>query len=191
MIPDRAKTMLLTIIAAVIVFIAAVSMTLPNNQRSINMTGFTLTSETFQEGDFLNIEQAYSMCGGQNISPELSWAGAPSGAKSFALVVHDPDAPVENGWYHWIVANIPLDKTNFQKGEQISFPLAPGRTSYGEMTYGGPCPPPGHGKHRYNFTIYALNIPAIALSPSPVETEKLIKSHSIGHASIMGYYERM
>src|SRR5579862_4381049 len=92
---------------------------------------FTIASSTFKPNDALPITTVATDCGGSNVSPELHWNNAPAGTKSFALIVHDPDAPVPGGYYHWAVANIP--------GSAIA--LGSGTTRY--PGYYGPCPPVG------------------------------------------------
>ena len=79
--------------------------------------GLTLTSSEFEEGDYLADEQVFAGfgCEGQNVSPSLSWSGAPAGTKSFALTVYDPDAPTGSGWWHWVVVNLPPTTTSLPK----------------------------------------------------------------------------
>jgi Raf kinase inhibitor-like YbhB/YbcL family protein len=119
---------------------------------------FKLTSSdlkgTFQQSQIFN---AFG-CTGGNVSPQLSWSGAPAGTKSFALTVFDPDAPTGSGWWHWVVVNIPASTTQLASGASgKSMPAGSleTRTDFGKPGYGGPCPPPGK-PHRYIFTIYAL-----------------------------------
>ena len=80
--------------------------------------GMTLTSGEFSDGDYLVNEQVFAGfgCEGRNVSPSLSWSGAPAGAKSFALTVYDPDAPTGSGWWHWVVVNLPAATTSLPKG---------------------------------------------------------------------------
>ena len=89
------------------------------------MTDFKLTTASFNDGDTLPYEQIYKGhgCDGGNISPDLKWENAPADTKSFAIIMHDPDAPVKNGWYHWIVLNIPSEITGFEKGQKIKSPM--------------------------------------------------------------------
>jgi len=160
---------------------------------TIGMAGkFTLSSDTIKDGAMLASEQVFNGfgCTGGNISPDLAWSNPPDNTKSYALIVHDPDAPVENGWYHWVVINIPVAKTSLAKGEKIAAPALECRTSFGKSGYGGACPPKGHGKHRYIFTIYALDTAQIAPKQEPTEIEKLIAPHILDKASIMAYYDR-
>jgi Raf kinase inhibitor-like YbhB/YbcL family protein len=105
-------------------------------------------------------------CTGKNISPPLRWTGAPSGTKSFALTVYDPDAPTGSGWWHWVVYNIPATVTELAQGAgnpggKLPAGAMQGRTDFGSAAYGGPCPPGGDKPHHYIFTVYALKVEKI------------------------------
>lgn len=104
-------------------------------------------------------------CEGENVSPTVIWQGAPAGTKSYAVTVHDPDAPTGgSGWWHWLVINIPGDMHGLQQGagDPAARKLPKGvgqvRTDFGKAGWGGPCPPPGDKAHRYVFTVYALKV---------------------------------
>lgn len=120
-----------------------------------------LTSSTFDDGATIPEKCAYSACGGTNLSPDLQWSDAPSGTQSYALLCHDPDAPTGTGFYHWVLFNIPAETTRLPAGAGgtasggLPRGAVAGFTDYGEVGYGGPCPPPGPA-HHYNFTLYAL-----------------------------------
>ena len=127
----------------------------------------TLTSASFQDGDYLSndhvLSEAYGFgCAGGNRSPQLSWSGAPEGTQSFALTCFDPDAPTGSGFWHWVVVNIPKDVTSLDAGagDPAGGSLPTGalqvRTDFGAPGYGGPCPPEGDRPHRYIFTVWAL-----------------------------------
>ncbi len=154
---------------------------------------FQLTSDDVKQNQMLNENQVYNAhgCNGKNISPQLAWFNAPQDAKSFAVVCHDPDAPHANGWYHWLVVNIPASVHEIKAGEKINGALET-LTSYNENAYGGACPPVGHGIHHYNFTVYALDEAKldVAADTAPVEVEKLIKAHALAQATLTGLYER-
>ena len=130
-------------------------------------------------------------CDGENKSPQLSWVNAPSNTQSFAIICHDPDAPRENGWYHWLVVNIPKNVSSIKRGEKIYFALET-LTDFGTVGYGGACPPVGHGKHRYNFTVYALNTEKLDVSANskPLEVEALVKKYAIAKSTITALFER-
>jgi Raf kinase inhibitor-like YbhB/YbcL family protein len=161
--------------------------------------GFRLTSSDFAAGGKLAEAQAFNGfgCNGKNSSPALSWSGAPAGTKSFALLVHDPDAPTNSGWWHWTVYNIPADTTSLaaDAGDPHNHLLPPGavqgRTDFGNPGYGGPCPPPGK-PHRYIFRLYALKVAKLELPADA--TAALISYHArtqaLGSAELTGLYGR-
>ncbi|WP_160153096.1 YbhB/YbcL family Raf kinase inhibitor-like protein [Microbulbifer sp. ALW1] len=160
---------------------------------------FTLSSTTIAEGERLRRAQLYSGpdCGGENISPQLSWRGAPEGTRSYALVMHDPDAPKEGGWWHWIVFNIPAGVTDLPEGAgELKAGLIPeatqSRTDFGSPGYGGACPPEGHGDHRYQFKVYALNIEQLPLgdNSSVAEVIALINSSKLAEATLEAKFGR-
>ena len=103
-------------------------------------------------------------CGGGNLSPALQWRGAPAGTKSFAITVFDPDAPTGSGWWHWVLYNIPASVDRLPRGagdparQLHPIGAVEGRTDFGTMGYGGPCPPKGSRAHHFVFTVYALDI---------------------------------
>ena len=114
----------------------------------------TLTSPDIAPGAKIADEQVFNGfgCTGGNISPALSWSGAPKDTKSFALSVYDPDAPTGSGFWHWVVFNIPPDVTSLPKNAgNLKAGEAPkgavqSRTDFGVPGYGGPCPPQGRSR---------------------------------------------
>ncbi|OLB89411.1 MAG: phosphatidylethanolamine-binding protein [Thaumarchaeota archaeon 13_1_40CM_38_12] len=125
-------------------------------------------------------------CDGADLSPPLSISGVPKSAKSLALIVDDPDAP-SGTFTHWTVWNIPADKSQFAKGEKISFPQ--GKTSFGKTGYGGPCPP--SGTHRYFFKIYSLDtLLDLNESSKKADLEQAMKDHIIEQVTLVGKYSR-
>ncbi len=102
-------------------------------------------------------------CTGGNESPAIKWTGAPKDTQSFALIVHDPDAPTGVGFFHWTIVNLPKTTTGLAANASATG-LPAGAlqayTDYGMSKYGGPCPPPGPA-HRYIFTVYALKTPKL------------------------------
>ncbi|WP_299599648.1 YbhB/YbcL family Raf kinase inhibitor-like protein [uncultured Microbulbifer sp.] len=131
---------------------------------------FRLASTTLKSGGRMTKAQVYYGfgCSGENISPELHWQGAPQGTRSFAVVMHDPDAPTGSGWWHWVVFNIPATVTALPEGAgDPKSGLIPeaiqSRTDFGSPGYGGACPPEGHGDHRYQFRVYALKVEQLQL----------------------------
>jgi Raf kinase inhibitor-like YbhB/YbcL family protein len=125
---------------------------------------FALKSSDVAPNATLTQEQVFNGfgCTGKNISPALSWSGAPAGTQSYALTVYDPDAPTGSGWWHWVIVNIPATANSIAKGagtvDGKSLPQGSQqvRTDFGAYGFGGACPPPGDKPHRYIFTLYAL-----------------------------------
>jgi Raf kinase inhibitor-like YbhB/YbcL family protein len=122
----------------------------------------TLTSPDVKNGESIAMEQVANIfgCKGGNLSPALSWKGAPKSAKSFALSIYDPDAPTGSGFWHWVVFNIPVSTTSLPKNASASGMPAgavQSRTDYGINGYGGPCPPPGPA-HHYHIKVFAEDV---------------------------------
>jgi Raf kinase inhibitor-like YbhB/YbcL family protein len=150
----------------------------------------SVSSSAFKQGQ--RIPTQYT-ADGANVSPPLSWGTPPAGTKSFALICEDPDAPAGT-WIHWIVYDIPANKTELPQGVSAQKALSDGTkqgiTSFHRVGYGGPSPPPGK-PHRYFFRIYALNSmsglePGIDLA----KFNNLVRTHKIAEAEIMGTYGR-
>ncbi|MCA0900505.1 YbhB/YbcL family Raf kinase inhibitor-like protein [Microbulbifer agarilyticus] len=131
---------------------------------------FALTSTDYAEGDTLRPAQLYYGlgCNGENLSPHLAWSGAPTGTRSFAVVMEDVDAPAAIDAWHWVVFNIPAEVTELPAGSgDPKVGLVPeaiqSRSSFGDPGYAGACPPAGQGAHRYQFRVYALKVEQLAL----------------------------
>ena len=138
-------------------------------------------------------------CSGKNISPALSWSGAPKETRSFALFVHDPDAPTGGaGWWHWLVIDIPADVKELKKdaGKSDGTHLPAGAvqiaTDFGTPGWGGPCPPVGDKPHRYVFTLHALKVAKLELpkGASASLAGFMVNANSIAKASLIGKYGR-
>jgi Raf kinase inhibitor-like YbhB/YbcL family protein len=159
---------------------------------------FTLTSHAFNYGGTIPHQQAYTQCGGRNTSPELEWKGAPAQTQTFALTVFDPDARNGQGWWHWVVFNIPSTVTKLQAGAGAGngslMPQAAvqGRNDFETVGYGGPCPPPGNPPHHYHFTLYAVDQHIDGLSPlsSGPTLVKAIRDHVLAKTELVGLYGR-
>jgi len=147
---------------------------------------FTVTSNSFKDGDYLPKDFILSAdfgfgCAGGNKSPHLKWSGAPVGTKSFAITCYDPDAPTGSGFWHWVVVNIPatVSELKLDAGNPKSGLLPKGalqtRTDFGKPGYGGPCPPEGHGPHRYQFTVFAVK-------------EEALQVNADTSAAVVGFY---
>jgi Raf kinase inhibitor-like YbhB/YbcL family protein len=162
---------------------------------------FTLSSSDFAPGGTLADEQAFDGmgCTGSNLSPQLRWSGAPAGTKSFAILLHDPDAPTGGaGWWHWIAFDIPASATELPKGagkaDGSQMPRGAGTVpnDYGLPGYGGPCPPEGDKAHRYVFTVYALKVDKLGVPKDANASTAgfMINANALAKASITGMYAR-
>lgn len=159
---------------------------------------FTLSSPVLKENGNLANNQVFNGfgCSGANISPALSWFGAPAGTKSFAVTVYDPDAPTGSGWWHWVLFNLPADTHELPAGAgTVARHLLPAtamqsRTDFGKPGYGGPCPPKGDKPHHYIFTVYALKTDKIDLDAdaSPAMVGFYLNQHKLATATLTGLY---
>ena len=161
---------------------------------------FKLTSKDLKEGAAIADKHAFNSfgCTGTNESPELTWTDPPAGTKSFALMVHDPDAKTGSGWWHWVVYNIPATEKSLPAGAGKADNSAmvkgavQGNTDFGTPGYGGPCPPPGTGVHHYNFTLFALKVDKLEI-PANATAAFVgfnVVSNSLGSAKLTGTYNR-
>jgi len=138
-----------------------------------------LRSNDFNEGDMI---PSKFTCEGQDINPHLAWDDVPEGAKSFALIFDDPDAP-SGTFVHWLVKDISADAREIQ---QDSVPGTQVANSWGKEDYGGPCPP---ALHRYFFRLYALDVETFEAN-SKAEFYKQVEEHAIAKAELMGKFQR-
>jgi len=167
---------------------------------AVQAAGFTLSSPTIKPGSMLTDAQVFKGfgCEGKNISPALKWSGAPSGTKSYAVTVYDPDAPTGSGWWHWVVYNIPASAAELPEGaggadgKGLPAGTAQGRTDFGAPGFGGACPPAGDKPHRYIFTVYALKTDKIdaPADASAALVGFMINANKLGKASFEAKYGR-
>jgi Raf kinase inhibitor-like YbhB/YbcL family protein len=149
-----------------------------------------LTSPAFLQGAEI---PSYYTSEGENVSPELSWQDAPRQTKSFALVVHDPDAPMPGGFAHWVLYNIPPETGHIEDkvpAEMSSLALGvQGKNDGGKIGYIGPAPP--SGTHRYFFRLFALD-QMLDLPPGATHRQlsAATKGHILAQAELMGTYEK-
>ncbi len=158
-------------------------------EKEVNtMEKITVSSEAFKEGEAIPLEYT---CDGKDVSPPLSWKGVPENAKSLALIMDDPDAPMGT-FVHWVLFNIPSDTTTLPKGIPRNQTLADGSsqgmTDFGRTGYGGPCPP--RGTHRYYFKVYALDTMLDLRSATKQQLENAMKGHVLAQGELMGRYAR-
>jgi Raf kinase inhibitor-like YbhB/YbcL family protein len=161
---------------------------------------FLLSSPDFMEGSVLQQEQVLNGfgCTGGNRSPELRWSGIPTGTKSFAITVYDPDAPTGSGWWHWVVFNIPATVRSLAGNSgDVNLSVLPvgaiqSRTDFGTAGFGGACPPAGDGEHRYEFTVWALDVEALPLDAAAPAAMVgfFLNQHQLGRAVITAVYGR-
>jgi Raf kinase inhibitor-like YbhB/YbcL family protein len=154
------------------------------------MAQLMLKSSAFADGQALPAEFT---CDGADQSPPLEWSEPPSGTKSFALVVDDPDAP-SGTFRHWGAFNIPAVARELAPGagNQDEGLMAQARNDFGKPGYGGACPPPGHGPHHYRFKLMALNVDKLEVGngASIKDVEAAAEKHLVGRAELTGIYER-
>ena len=116
-------------------------------------------------------------CDGADRSPPLQWTDPPDGTRSFVLIVDDPDAP-KGIFRHWGVYDLPKDLRQLDAGagNQESADFRQARNDFGRIGYGGPCPPRGHGPHRYRFRLFALDVEKLLVGLRPrVEVEQVLE----------------
>ena len=164
---------------------------------------FKVTSSSFKDGDYLGAEHILSAdfgfgCAGGNKSPHLAWSGAPAGTKSFAVTCFDPDAPTGSGFWHWVEVNIPAGTTSLalDAGNAKAALMPKGalqtRTDFGAPGYGGPCPPEGHGPHRYVFTVFAVKQDALPVNADTSAAIVGFQLHfnTLAKATLTGLFKR-
>jgi Raf kinase inhibitor-like YbhB/YbcL family protein len=154
------------------------------------LSDMQLTSPAFGQGDAIPARHTGE---GDDISPELSWTRAPKGTRGFAVVCHDPDAPLLSpggtyGFVHWVLYNIPASADGLAEG---AGDFTAGRNDFGRSGYGGPMPPPKHGQHRYYFWVLALDRethlkPGLTLWELLAQIEPMV----IGMNRLVGTYQR-
>ena len=140
-----------------------------------------LTSPAFENGS--NIPSKFT-CEGLDINPELIIEGIPAQAKSMALIVDDPDAPMKT-WVHWVIYDMPP----VNKIAENSVPGKQGINDFRRKNWGGPCPP--SGTHRYYFKIYALDkMLGFDEGINKAALEKAMEGHTLAKAELVGLYKR-
>jgi phosphatidylethanolamine-binding protein (PEBP) family uncharacterized protein len=138
------------------------------------LLALVLTTTTFTPGGTVPMSMVAVPCGGQNVAPALHWSDPPRGVVSWALIVHDPDAPHPGGFYHWV-----------EYGSHLS---QSGTNDTGATGYFGPCPPPGK-VHHYHFTLYALDTTIV--SAKPLTAPQLLArmhGHILAQTTLIGTY---
>jgi Raf kinase inhibitor-like YbhB/YbcL family protein len=132
-------------------------------------------------------------CEGENISPEFYGADAPKETKSFVLILHDPDAPRDNAFTHWLLYDIPPNVTRIREDLPKQAPVADsglqGKNDSGKLGYTGPRPP--SGRHRYFALLYALR-KQIGLPPgaTAMEVKMALEGKVIEQTELMRTFTR-
>jgi Raf kinase inhibitor-like YbhB/YbcL family protein len=150
-----------------------------------------LWSTAFDEGAML---PPHFTCDGDGVSPPLEWDDVPDGTQSFALVCEDPDAP-RGLFIHWLLYNLSAGSRELEEGipgdEVLSNGARQGTNSFGDIGYGGACPPKGDREHRYTFKLYALDTD-LAVGPGASREELLtaMRNHVLADTQLVGKYKR-
>ena len=149
---------------------------------------FQLIIDAFSESAW--IPKKYT-CEGQDRSPALAWSGEPDATHSYTLIMDDPDAPAGT-WNHWLLWDIPAATHALPERFSTGSTGHSGTNDFGKPGYGGPCPPRGHGPHRYYFKLYALDVETLPLRAGAKrpDLDRALKGHVLGEAQYMGQYER-
>jgi len=148
-----------------------------------------IKSSVFDEGGM--IPKRYT-CDDADISPPLSWTGAPEGTKSFALISDDPDAPVGT-WVHWVIFNMPANVSELPEmvppSKSLPDGTKQGTNDFRKIGYGGPCPP--GGTHRYYFKLYALDTELnLDAGATKADVTRAMQGHILAECHLMGRYSR-
>ena len=167
---------------------------------SASAAQLTLTSPDIKPGARIADEQIANGfgCSGGNVSPALSWSGAPKETKSFAVSVYDPDAPTGSGFWHWVMFDIPATVTSLPKNAgDPKAKLAPagaiqGNNDTGSQGYFGPCPPKGDKPHHYHFQVFAVDVDKLDAdaSASPAVVGFNLHFHTLAKATLIGIWGR-
>lgn len=149
-----------------------------------------LTSSAFEQGGSIPTKYTGE---GENVSPPLAWSNPPDGTQSFAVICHDPDAPLVSslgtyGFGHWALYNISADTRSLS---EATTEFTSGKSDFGKPGYGGPMPPNGHGKHQYYFWVLALDkVLELEEDLSIMELLKRIEPNLLGMNRLVGVYQR-
>ena len=162
-----------------------------NAQKNKPVSSMKVSSQSFTNGDTIPKEFTAD---GIDVSPPLKWSKAPEGTRSLALTCEDPDAP-RGTWFHWIIFNMPSDKTSLEKdikkNPKLTEGTVQGTNDFRKIGYNGPSPPKGP-KHHYNFKVFALK-KKLDLKPgcSKLQFYKAIQGNVLGKGVLTGTYQRL
>ena len=160
-----------------------------------NVPSFEVTSTDVTDGSPLANAQVSGVmgAGGEDVSPQLSWTGAPDGTQSYAVTIYDPDAPTASGFWHWAAFNIPADVTSLERDATGHLPAGAVELTNdgGSVGYIGAAPPPGHGTHHYWTVVHAVDVEHLDI-PEEGSCAFLgfnLFSHTLGRAVLVPTYE--
>jgi Raf kinase inhibitor-like YbhB/YbcL family protein len=160
------------------------------------VASFTVTSPDIADGQPLDLRQVHESAGGHNMSPALTWAGAPEGTRSFVVTCFDPDAPTPSGFWHWCAVNLPVEATELPARAGASDQSLPGaafhvRNDFSQQHYDGAAPPQGDVPHRYYFVVHAVDLPALEVDggTSPAVVSFNLAFHTLARAVLLGTYQ--
>ncbi len=152
----------------------------------VHLGDISISSPAFEHGGAIPAKYSAE---GDNVSPELVFDNVPDGTRQLAVICHDPDAPLTDGFTHWVLYGIPADTKSIPEGGGDAFTEGP--NDFGNQGYGGPAPPPGHNTHHYFFHVYALDT---ELDDGPGLTRqallKKIDDHIIEQNRVVGTFAR-
>jgi len=161
---------------------------------------FQVSSHDVTEGEMLAISHVSGIfgAGGEDVSPHLSWSGAPDDTQSYAVTCFDPDAPTGSGFWHWVVYDIPATVTELtngagaQDGSGLPHGAKQLKNDAGLLGYLGSAPPAGHGPHRYMFAIHAINVENLPINEEVLAAICGFNMFSVpfGRALIVPIYEQ-
>lgn len=187
----KKKLLLVSVICLTVLLGGIVVWSRQGKERVVTMGSSSAHSMKLTSSVFMNqgkIPSKYT-CVGEDVSPPLQFYDVPAGAKSFVLIVDDPDAP-GGTWVHWVVYNISPGVKMVDEGS-VPTGGAEGKSSFGEMKYGGPCPP--SGAHRYFFKLYALDTTLAFEKPEVVDehaVSEAMAGHVVDEAELVGLFSK-
>lgn len=152
---------------------------------------FTLTSADLADGSPMPLLHVHDSAGGGNVSPQLSWTGAPAGTRGYVVTCLDPDAPTGSGFWHWAAVDLPAHVTALPRGAGASDATLPAgafhvRSDFGSASYGGAAPPRGDRPHRYIFVVHAMDVDRLGVDASapPAVVAFTLAFHTLGRARL-------
>ncbi|HEX5497046.1 MAG TPA: YbhB/YbcL family Raf kinase inhibitor-like protein [Mycobacteriales bacterium] len=159
-----------------------------------------VTSTDISDGEQLSMPQVSGLfgAGGQDVSPQLSWSGAPEGTRGYVVTCYDPDAPTASGFWHWAVVDIPASVTELPSGagDEAGSGLPAGAFQLGNdggmARYVGAAPPAGHGRHRYFFVVHAIDTDSLGLGrqATPPFLGFNLFTHTLARGMIVPWYQQ-